>query len=89
MVIHGLSFVGYEGIAESGEEARLEHTSACPLLWFLVIHAYIIIVIIIISSSSISSSSSSFILVPLKFVGHNREVRIVAMFINIWHKGKI
>jgi hypothetical protein len=37
-----------EGIAELGEETRLEHTSACALLWFLVIQSYIIIIIIII-----------------------------------------
>jgi hypothetical protein len=52
--MHKLSFVGNEGIAELSEETRLEHMSACPLLWFLVIQTSIIIIIIIIS----------FILVP-------------------------
>ena len=45
VVMHMLSFVGYEKIAELGEETQLEHTSARPLLWFMVVRAYIVIVI--------------------------------------------
>jgi len=44
--MHKSSFVGYERIAELGEETQLEHTSACPLLWFIVVRAYIIIIVI-------------------------------------------